>query len=236
MCTNFGSLSDEHVLLDEFAYNNSYQASIDMTPFEALQSRPYRSPTCWLESEQSLVASLEMLQDSHRDNESIRQWLMAAQDRQYSYVDQRHHEISFIAGDPILLKVSPTKGTMRFGKRGKLRLRYVGPFEVLELVRDVAYKLALSPNFSVVFYVSLLRRYVVNQLHQILFEELELHPNLSYEEDAMRILDHCLKTIHQKVVTLVKILSSNHGIQEETWECEDKMRQCFPYLFASAVV
>ena len=119
----------------------------------------------------------ELLQDSQRVIETIRQRLRAAQDRQRSYADQRRREVSFAPGDHVFLKVSPTKGSVRFGQRGKLSPRYVGPFEVLERVGEVAYRLALLPRLLAVhpvFHVSLLRRYVSDPSHQISFEELEL--------------------------------------------------------------
>lgn len=151
-----------------------------------------------------LVVGPEMLQDSQRIIETICQRLRAAQDIQRLYVNQRHNEVRFAPRDPVLLKVSVT-----FGKQGKLSLRYVGPFEVLDRVGEVAYRLALPPNLSAihpVFYVSMMRRYVPDQSQQIYYEELKLQPNLSYEEDVVSILDRCSKTLHQKELTLIKVL------------------------------
>ena len=106
---------------------------------------------------------------------------------------------------------------------------------MLERVGDVAYRLALPPSLSAVhplFHVSLLRRYVSDPSHQISFEELELRPDLSYEEDAVRILRNCSKVLRWKEVPLVKILWSSRGVEEAMWERVDKMRQRFPGLFA----
>lgn len=127
--------------------------------------------------------------------------MKATKDKQHSYADQRRRVVSFAPGDRVLLKVSLTKGNVRVGKLGKLSSRYVGLFEVLEQVGEVAYKLALLPSLSAmypVFYVSLLRRYVFDQSHQISYEELDLLPNLSYEEDTIQILDPYSKALPQK--------------------------------------
>ena len=143
--------------------------------------------------------------------------------------------MSFAPGDHVFLKVSPTKGRVRFGQRGKLSPRYVGPFEVLERVREVAYRLALPPRLSAVhpvFHVSLLRRYVSDSSHQISFEELELWPDLSYEEEAVRILRRDSKVLRRKEVPMVKVLWTRRGVEEATWEREDEMRQRFSGLFA----
>ena len=106
---------------------------------------------------------------------------------------------------------------------------------MLERVGEVAYRLAFPPRLSAVhpvFHVSLLWRYVSDPSHQISFEELELRPDLSYEEEAVRILRRYSKVLRRKEVPLVKILWSRHGVEEATWEREDEMRQRFPGLFA----
>lgn len=102
----------------------------------------------------------------------------------------------------------------------------------------MAYKLAHPPSFPTLhplFHVSILRRYVVDQSHQISYKELELYPELSYEEVVVRVMDHCLMILRRKEVTLVKVLWSRHDIEEAPWEHEDEMRPCFVYLFAPAI-
>lgn len=114
---------------------------------------------------------------------------------------------------------------MRFGKRGKLSPRYVSLFEVLERVKEMAYRLALLPSLSSVhqvFHLSLLKGYMFDETYQILYEELELHPDLLYEEEAIQIFDHCSKTLCRKKVSPIKVLWSRCGIEEVILEHEDE--------------
>ena len=189
---------------------------------------------CWLEGGEPLVVGPEMLQDAQRTIELIRQRLTAAQDRQRAYADESRRAVTFSPEDRVFLKVSPTKGGVRFGRRGKFSPRYIRPFEVLRRVSEVAYELALPPSLLAVhpvFYVSILRRYVPDGSHRLQHEDLEVRPDLSYEEEAMQILDRSVKPLRRKEVSLVKVLWSRQGVQEATWEREDEMRSRFPRLF-----
>ena len=137
---------DDYLSLIEFAYNNSYHASIGMAPYEALYGRPCRSPLCWFGTGERQLFGPQLVQDCSEKIMKIRQKLLAAQSRQKSYADNRRRELSFEAGEHVFLKVSPIKGVMRFGKKGKLSPRYVGPFEILERIGSVAYQLSLPPR------------------------------------------------------------------------------------------
>ena len=123
---------------------------------------------------------------------------------------------------------------MRFGKRGKLSPRYIGPFEILEKVGKVAYRLALPPDLSSVhnvFHVSMLKKYVPDPTHVLEHEPIEVHEDLAYEEQPVQILDRKEKTIRNKAIPLVKVLWRNHKVEEATWEREDEMRAKYPHLF-----
>ena len=114
--------------------------------------------------------------------ELIRQRFAAAQDRQWAYADQRRRDISFAPEDRVFLKVSPTKGGVHFGRQGKMSSGYIGPFEVLRCVDEVAYQLALPPSLAAmhsVFHVSMLPRYVPDTSHRLQYDELDVRPNLS---------------------------------------------------------
>ena len=137
---------DEHFPLVEFAYNNSYQASIQMAPYEALYERPCRSPICWIEVGESSITGPDLIRDTSEKVGMIRKRLLTAQSRQKSYADVRRRPLEFKAGDHVFLKVMPKRGVIRFGKRGKLSSRYIGPFKVLKRVGAVAYRLALPPS------------------------------------------------------------------------------------------
>ena len=150
---------EEHLPLVEFTYNNSYQVSIQMAPYEALYGRPCRSPLCWTEVGESSITGPDLIRDTFEKVSLIRQRLLTAQSQQKSYADVRRRPIVFEVGDHIFLKEMPKRGVVRFGKRGKLSPRFIGPFEILERIGTVAYRLALPPSMSgvhEVFHVSML--------------------------------------------------------------------------------
>ena len=138
-------------------------------------------------------------------------------------------------GDRAFLKVSSRKGVLRFGRRGKLRPRYVGPYEIIARVGPVAYKLDLPPDLSKVhnvFHVSMLHKYISNPSHLLRDHPVELKDNLTYKEHPMQIVDRREQILRNKVILLVKVLWRNHGIKEATWELETQMRSQYPKLFS----
>ncbi|TYK23882.1 pol protein [Cucumis melo var. makuwa] len=162
---------DSHLHLMEFAYNNSYQATIGMAPFEALYGKCCRSPVCWGEvGEQSLMGP-ELVQSTNEAIQKIRSRMHTAQSRQKSYADVRRKDLEFEVEDKVFLKVAPMRGVLRFERRGKLSPRFVGPFEILERIGPVAYRLALPPSLSTVhdvFHVSMLRK---DETYRVQMEE-----------------------------------------------------------------
>ncbi|XP_042023132.1 uncharacterized protein LOC121770471 [Salvia splendens] len=164
----------------------------------------------------------------------IRERIKEAHDRQKSYADVRRTDLQFSVGDKVFLKVLPSKGIARFGVKGKLRLRYIGPYEILEALGPVAYRLALPSSFGNVhnvFHVSQLRKYVFVRKHVIHQEEMILNPDLSYEERPKTILDRKVQQLRNKSIPSVKVLWEHHGQEEATWELEDKMKERYPELF-----
>ena len=137
-------------------------------------------------------------------------------------------------GDHVFLKVALLKGVLRFGRKGKLSPRFIGPFEILERIGPVAYRLALPPSLDAVhnvFHVSMLRKYVADPSHIVDYEPLQLREDLSYEEEPIEILAKEVKTLHNKEIALVMVLWQNHNFKETTWEREDEMRSKYPELF-----
>ncbi|GJQ91422.1 putative reverse transcriptase domain-containing protein [Tanacetum coccineum] len=147
---DFGKGWVNHLPLVEFSYNNSYHASIKAAPFEALYGRKCRSPVCWTEVGEAQILGPELIQETTEKIIQIKQRMQAARDRQKSYADLKRKPMEFQVGDKVMLKVSPWKGVVRFGKRGKLNPRYVGPFKVIERVGEVAYKLELPEELRTV--------------------------------------------------------------------------------------
>ena len=138
-------------------------------------------------------------------------------------------------GDRVFLKVFPWKGVLRFGRRGKLRPRYIGPYEIIARVRPVAYRLDLPPELSKVhnvFHVSMLRKYIPDPSHVLRHQPVQLKENLTYEETLVQIVDRKEQVLRSKVIPLVKVLWGNHGIKEATWESEAQMLRQYPQLFS----
>nr|GEV13458.1 putative reverse transcriptase domain, ribonuclease H-like domain, aspartic peptidase domain protein [Tanacetum cinerariifolium] len=140
---DFGNGWERQLPLVKFSYNNSYHASIKAAPFEALYGRKCRSPICWAEVGDAQLTDPELIHETTEKIVQIKQIIQAARDRQKSYADVRHKPLDFQVGNRVMLKVSPWKRIVRFGKRGKLNPRYIGPFKVLAKVGTVAYRLEL---------------------------------------------------------------------------------------------
>ena len=161
---------------------------------------------------------------------------MAAQDRQKKYANLKRNEKAFDVGEKVLLKVSPWKGVIRFGKRSKLNPRYIGPFEILRKVGSVSYQLALPPDLQHihdVFHVSLLKVYKTDNRHVLNYEPVNIQPDLTYEEQPIEIVDSKIQELRNKRVKLVKVIWRNQAVEEATWELEEEMRKNYPELFST---
>ena len=148
-----------------------------MSPFEALYGRKCRSPIHWHEARERKFLEPEEVDAVSKEIEVIKRRLQAFVDRQKKYTQKRRRPLEFEVGDQVFLKVSPMRGVMRFGKKGKLSPRYVGPFEIIERIGEVAYRLALPPALSRlhdVFHVSMLKKYVHNPSHVLSHESLDV--------------------------------------------------------------
>ena len=200
---------EEQLPLVEFAYNNSYQASIQMAPYGALYGRLCRSPLCWTEVGESSITGPDMIRDTSEKVSLIRKHFLTAQSRKKSYADVRRRPLEFEVRDHVFLKVIPKREVVRFGKRGKLSPRFIGPFEILERVGTVAYQLALLPSMSgvhEVFHVSMLRRYTPDPNHVVDWGEIEVDTDGTFEEGPVCIMDSQEQVLRCKTVRLVRVL------------------------------
>ncbi|GJY16797.1 putative reverse transcriptase domain-containing protein [Tanacetum coccineum] len=209
---DFGGSWDVHLPLAEFSYNNSYHSSIQCAPFEALYGRKCRSPVLWAEIGEGSLIGPELVQETTDKVVLIKEKLKAARDRQKSYADNRRKPLEFEVGDKVLLKVSPWKGVMRFGKRGKLAPRYVGPFEILERIGPVAYRLRLPKELSEVhdtFHVSNLKKCLADANLHVPLDEIKVDKTLHFVEKPVEIMDREVKTLKRSKIPIVKVV----GIQ-----------------------
>jgi hypothetical protein len=174
---------DECLPLAEFSYNNSYQESIKMAPFEALYGRRCRTPLNWSEPGERYFFMPDMVKETEEKVQKIIHNLMKVQARQKSYADKRRMPLYFLEGDYVYLKVSPMKGVSRFGVKGKLAPRYIGPFLILERYGPVAYRFQLPETLSVVhnvFHVSQLKKCLRVLDRTIEVTDVVLEPDLTY--------------------------------------------------------
>ncbi|KAM6562829.1 hypothetical protein CsatB_022827 [Cannabis sativa] len=213
-----------------------YQSTIGVAPYEMLYGRKCRSPLHWDELGENKLLGPDAVQHTNEAIQKIRARMITAQSRQKSYADLKRRDIEFEVGDHVFLRVTPRKGlsVKRFGKRGKLSPRYVGPFQILDRVGSVAYRIALPPSLSGVhnvFHVSQLRKYVSDPSHVLSYETLGLQEDLSYNERPIKILDQKDRILRNKTITLVKVLWRNSVVEEATWELESDMREQYPELF-----
>nr|GEV73606.1 retrotransposon protein, putative, Ty3-gypsy subclass [Tanacetum cinerariifolium] len=205
---DFGGSWDVHLPLAEFSYNNSYHSSIRYSPFEALYGRKCRSPVLWAEIGESNLIGPELIQETTDKVVLIKEKLKAARDRQKSYADNRCKSLEFEVGDKVMLKVSPWKGVIRFGKKDKLAPRYVGPFEILERIGPVAYRLRLPKELSGVqdtFHVSNLKKCLLDASLHVLLDEIKIDKAIRFVEELVEIIDHEVERLKHSRISLVKV-------------------------------
>ncbi|XP_070010114.1 uncharacterized protein [Nicotiana sylvestris] len=189
-------LWNQFLPLVKFSYNNNYQSSIQMAPYE--------------------------------------DGLRTLQSRQKSYDDRKVRGVSYMVGEKVSLRVLPMKGMMRFKKKGKLSPRYIGPFEVLERIGEVAYKLALPPSLSgihLVFHVSMPQNCYGDPSYVLEFNTIQLEGDLTYDMEPVAILDRHVRKLRSKNIASVTVHWRSQPVDEATWETEQKMRRSYPHLF-----
>ncbi|XP_071718866.1 uncharacterized protein [Rutidosis leptorrhynchoides] len=190
--------------LAEFSCNNSYHSSIKAAPFEALYGRKCRSPLCWSEISDLQLTGPEIIQET---TEKIFQ---------------------------IQEKLKMARRVIRIGKQGKLSPRYVGPFEVIERIRPVAYRLKLPQVLSGIhnaFHVSNLKKCLSDENLVIPLEELSIDDKLQFVEEPVEVMDREVTTLKHSRIPIIKVRWNARRDPEFTWEREDHIRQKYPHLF-----
>ncbi|GKC00944.1 putative reverse transcriptase domain-containing protein, partial [Tanacetum coccineum] len=218
---DFGNGWVKHLPLVEFSYNNSYHASIKAAPFEALYGRKCRSPVCWAEVGQVQLTGPELVQETTERIIQIKQRIQTARDRQKSYAYLKRKPMEFQVGDKVMIKFSPWKGVVRFGKWGKLNPRYVGPFKVLKKVGAVAYKLELPQELSRVhntFHVSNLKKCYSDDPLVVPLEGLQVDDKIHFVEEPVEIIDREVKQFRGSRVLIFKEEDGDDGDTFDMWD------------------
>ncbi|GKD07304.1 hypothetical protein Tco_1186989 [Tanacetum coccineum] len=168
----------------------------------------------------------------------IKERLKTARDHQKSYADKRRKPLEFEVGDRVLLKISPWKGVVRFGKNGKLAPRYVEEFEIVERVGPVAYRIRLPQELSCVhdvFHVSNLNKCLANSDLQVPLEEIRIDDKLYFVEEPVEIMDRQVKKLKRSWIPIVKVRWDSRQGAEFTWEREDQFKAMYPHFFATSL-
>ncbi|WVZ76647.1 hypothetical protein U9M48_024603, partial [Paspalum notatum var. saurae] len=197
---------DECLSLAEFAYNNRYQKSLGMVPFEALYGRRCRTPLNWSKLGERVTFSPDLVK------------LAEEQSRQKSYSDKRRRPLVFEKDDHVYLRV-----VHRFGVKGKLAPRYVGPFKITEQCGPVAYRLELPPHLAAVhdvFHVSQMKKCLRVPEEAVDTSQIQIELDLTYEEKPIKVLDQRQRSTRRRTIKLYKVQWSNHSEEEATWEQE----------------
>jgi hypothetical protein len=228
-----GESWDKSLPYAEFSYNNNYQSSLKMAPFEALYGRKCRTPLYWSQTSESQLFGTDIIKEAERHVQIIRENLRVAQSRQKSYADGKRRDVSFQEGDYVYLKVSPIRGLHRFKVKGKLSPRYIGPFQILQRVGEVAYRLELPEQFSDVhdvFHISQLGL-KPHDKEPLPMDGLDVKEDLTITELPIRILDKLTRVTRNRTFTMCKVQWSNHAEDETTWEREEELKAEYPHLF-----
>ncbi|XP_061351470.1 uncharacterized protein LOC133296488 [Gastrolobium bilobum] len=205
-----------------------------MAPYEALYGRKCRSLVCWFEKGEKQLLGPELVQETSRQIQMIKENLEKAQNKQKSYADNRRKPLAFEEGERVFLKLSPTTGVGRTLKVRKLSPRYIGSFQILQKIGSVAYQLVVPPHLSNlhnVFHVSQLRKYVSDPSHILNIDSVQVKENLTIETRPIQILDKNMKQLRNKVIPLIKVLWEGLSSHEATWEKEEELQQNYPEFF-----
>ncbi|GKB04802.1 hypothetical protein Tco_0832997 [Tanacetum coccineum] len=189
----------------------------------------------WVEVEEGQLIGPELVQETVEKISQIKNRLKAARGRQKSYADKRRKPLEFSVGDYVLLKVSPWKDVVRFGKKGKLALRFVVPFKIIKKVGPVAYRLDLPEELNGVhdtFHMSNLKKCLVDPTLQVPLDEIRVDAKLNFVEEPVEILEREFKKLKHSRIAIVKVRWNSKRGLEFTWEREDQMKMKYPHLFS----
>jgi hypothetical protein len=220
---NYPDKWDKCLPLADFSYNNSYLESLRKAPFEALYGCHCRIPVNWIEPGERMIFGPDLVIEAEEIVHRIQSNLKATKARQESYANKWCWPLEFKAGDHVYLHVSPTRDVKRFGIKGKLAPRYIGPFLILARLGNVAYRLELLPALAGVhnmFHVSQLKKCLRPPVDVVVDDVSPLDADLSYREHPVKILGQKDWVTRHQTIRFFKVQWSHHSEQEATWETE----------------
>jgi hypothetical protein len=210
---------DQHLPLAELSYNNSYQESIKISPFEALYGRSCRTPRSWSKSDKRVIFGLDIVTEAEEKVKQIHTNILVAQSRQKSYTNKRQCALEFEVGDHIYLRVYLMKGVRRFGIKGKLAPRYIGPYPIIKKYGSLSYQLELPSKLSGVhnmFHISQLKRCLKPPTDMGIEDTIPLELDLTYKAYPIKILEQQDQTSQKKITRFYKV----------QWMTIQKMKPC----------
>eukprot|EP00253_Pinus_taeda_P012799 PITA_12799 len=225
---------EEFLPLVELTYNNGYQESLRMSPFKVFYGRSCNTPINWSDLVNMVLIGPDMLKDMEQETQVIKKNLKATQDRQKSYSDQHWVFKQFQVGEHVYLRIMPKKISLRIGSCAKLAPQYCRPFEILERIGTVAYRLALPPTvkFHDFFHISLLKKYINDVDHVIDWLVLQVEQEGEFQPEPQCILQRKHHMLRNRDIEQVKVQWKHFGLEEATWEMVDQMQTQYPSLFS----
>ncbi|WVZ80752.1 hypothetical protein U9M48_028205, partial [Paspalum notatum var. saurae] len=194
--------------------------SLEMAPFEALYGRRCRTPLNWSKPGERVIFGPDLVTQAEEQHGSTEELL-----------DKRRRPLVFQKDDHVYLRVSPMKGVHRFGVKGKLAPRYIGPFKITEQCGSVAYRLELPTHLAAVhdvFHVSQLKKCLRVPKKVVDTSQIQIEPDLTYEEQPIKILDQKQRSTRRRTINFYKVQWSNHSAEEATWEQEEYLQIKYP--------
>ena len=202
-----------------------------MAPFETLYGRRCCTPLNWFEVGERTIFGPNIVKEVEEQVQLIQKNLKVAQSRYKSYADKRRDPLVFEIGDHVYLRVSPWKGIQRFGIKGKLAPRYIGPYPIVERCGPVACQLDLPANLSAIhniFHVSQLKKCLTIPTEAIDSDTIQLESDLTYVERPIKILDRKDRITHRTTIKFYKVQWTHHFEEEATWEKEEFLKSKYP--------
>jgi hypothetical protein len=199
---------DKHLSLAEFSYNNNYQESIKISPFEALYGWPCRTPLSLFESGERVIFGPDIVTEAEEKVKQIQANILTVQSRQKSYIDKGHRHMEFEVGDHVYLRVSPMKGVRHFGIKGKLATHYNGLYPIIDKYGPLSYQVELPSKLSGVhnvFHVSQLKRCLKPLTDVVIEDTISLELDLTYKAYPVKILDQQDRVTRNKTARFYKV-------------------------------